>query len=520
MKLVDSRTMAEIDRQAQERFRIPQAVLMEDAALGSYRLLHDRVWGGRIPEGELVVLAGKGNNGGDALVMARQCLLDGKRELLVVLGSGVPAEGSLAAVHLGVLEAMGAEILDFQTDRAEVEGRLRRARWIIDGLLGTGLQGEARGALAELIGLTNESPAQVAAVDVPSGVGDAFRKGFPAVRAGVTLTIGLPKLALYLPAARALCGEIRVVEGVFPRELLESERIPAELLGDEQLPELLQAIPADTYKTARGHLAVFAGAEGTTGAAWLCSHAAAHSRTGLVTVQMERSLYAACLPAYSAVMVRPWDPEGPPVAQSLERYTGLLVGPGWGLSERREAWLEFLLETGLPGLLDADGITLLPRVRKGRSLDLGGRWVLTPHPGEFGRLIGERTESVLADPLPRLRETSASLNATVVLKGHCTYISAPDGRLWVLDGMNPALATGGSGDVLSGIIAGQLAGGVEAVTAARLGVLLHATAGHRAFAARGYFTADELVSFVARLTAAGPAGASPPKSGAEHGGAT
>jgi hydroxyethylthiazole kinase-like uncharacterized protein yjeF len=294
-----------------------------------------------------------------------------------------------------------------------------------------------------------------------------------------------------------------VVEGVFPRELVESDAIRSELLLEEQLPELLAPIPSDTYKTARGHLAVFAGSEGTTGAAWLCSHAAAHSRTGLVTVQMQRSVYAACVSAYRSVMVRPWDPDGRPEEVSLERYTGLLVGPGWGLSERREAWLGALLDAGLPGLLDADGITLLARMRAGRPVDLGGRWVLTPHPGEFARLIGEDTASVLADPLPRLRECSEALKATIVLKGHCTFVSAPDGRLWILDGMNAALATGGSGDVLSGIIAGQLAGGVPPADAARLGVLLHGVAGRQAFAARGYFTAEELVPFVARLTAAG-----------------
>jgi NAD(P)H-hydrate epimerase len=371
---------------------------------------------------------------------------------------------------------------------------------LIDGLLGTGLKGEARGTVVDLIRAVNQSRVRTAAVDVPSGIGDAFRKGYPAVCADVTLTIGLPKLSLYLPAARAHCGEIHVVEGIFPRELLVSEAIKAELLRDEELGELLPKIPADTYKNARGHLAVFAGSEGTTGAAWLCAHAAARSRTGLVTVQMQQELYPACVPAYSSVMIRPWDADGKPSALSLDRFTGLLVGPGWGLGERREAWLETLLEAGLPGLLDADGITLLSRIIKRHRIELGGRWVLTPHPGEFARLIGEETATVLADPLPLLRRTSAALGATIVLKGHCTFVCAPDGRLWILDGMNPAMATGGSGDVLSGIIAGQLAGGVEAPAAARLGVLLHGMAGRLTFASKGYFTADELLPAIGRLT--------------------
>ena len=500
MKVVDSPAMAEIDRLAQERFHIPQAVLMEDAALGAYRVLQHTLWCASTPTGQVAFVAGKGNNGGDALVMARRCHLEGKRELLVVLGAGAPPAGTLAAAHLEILRALGVEVLDFQERPSVVRRRLARCDWIVDGLLGTGLRGEARGSIGDLISAVNASPARTVAVDVPSGLGDSYRKGYRAVEALATLTIGLPKTCLYLPYARGLCGEIHVVTGIFPPELVEAPDIPAELLSEDCLTELLRPIPADTYKNARGHLAVFAGSEGTTGAAWLCSHAAARSRTGLVTVQMQRDLYAACVAAYSSVMIRPWDEQSRPSSLALERFSGLLVGPGWGLSEGREAWLEHLLSAGIPGLLDADGITLLAGLRRRRKLSLGGRWVLTPHPGEFARLLGESPGAVLADPVPRLREASAHLQATIVLKGHCSYVCAPGGQLWILDGMNPAMATGGSGDVLSGVIAGQLAGGVEPTVAACLGVLVHSVAGRRAFEAKGYFTADELLPFISQLT--------------------
>ena len=503
MKIVDSRTMADIDRQAQERYHIPQAVLMEDAALGAYRLLRDRLWHGRLPDAPIVFLVGKGNNGGDALVMARKCLLEGKREALVVLGGGPPEETSLAGVHLRILRAMDAEVLDFREQPEAARQRLGAAAWVIDGLLGTGLEAEARGSIAELIRAANDCPAAKVSVDIPSGIGDAFRKGFPAIRADATLTIGLPKLCLYLPQARAHCGAIHVVGGVFPPPLLEAAGSAVELLEEPSLGRLLEPIPPDAYKNARGHLAVFAGAEGTTGAAWLCAHAAARSRTGLVTVHLDRGLYEACLSAYSSVMIRPWDFQGDPPALALGSYTALLVGPGWGLGHEREAWLSHLLSSSLPGLLDADGITLLSRLLKRRKLSLGGRWVLTPHPGEFARLVGEETSAVLEDPFPLLRRASSSLQATIVLKGHCSYVCDPEGSIRVLDGMNPALATGGSGDVLSGVIAGQLAGGVEPTRAACVGVLLHSAAGRRAFEARGYFTADELLPFVSRLVGGG-----------------
>jgi len=499
MKVVDAPAMAEIDRLAQERFHVPQAVLMEDAALGAYCTLREKLWCGSTPAGEIVFVAGKGNNGGDALVMARRCYLEGKRELSIVLGAGSPRAGTLAATHLEILRALGVEVLDFQERAPAVRRRLARCDWIVDGLVGTGLRGEARGSVGELISAVNASRVPTVAVDVPSGLGDSYRKGYPAVGACATLTIGLPKMCLYLPHARGLCGQIHVVTGIFPPELVEASDIPAELLSEDCLTELLRPIPADTYKNARGHLGVFAGSEGTTGAAWLCSHAAARSRTGLVTVQMQRDLYPACAAAYSSVMIRPWDGQARPSALALDRFSGLLVGPGWGLSEGREAWLEHLLSAGLPGLLDADGISLLAGLHRRRKQSLGGRWVLTPHPGEFARLLGESPGEVLADPVPRLREASTGLQATIVLKGHCSYVCAPDGRLWILDGMNPAMATGGSGDVLSGVIAGQLAGGVEPTVAARAGVLLHSVAGRRAFEAKGYFTADDLLPFISQL---------------------
>jgi NAD(P)H-hydrate epimerase len=336
-------------------------------------------------------------------------------------------------------------------------------------------------------------------VDIPSGVGDAFREGFPAVEAELTLTIGIPKLCLYLPLARRLCGEILVVPGVFPRELTEAEDIPGEMLDDGAW-QALRPLPRDAHKGRRGHLAVFAGSEGTTGAAWLAATAAARSRVGLTTLFLDRALYSTAVRRFQSVMVRPWDalPASMPgfARGSARHFTALLVGPGWGLARERAVWLARLLELGLPGVLDADGITLLagqPGVR------LGGRWVLTPHPGEFARLAGVEVAAVLADPLPQLLEMSAKLEAVIVLKGHCSFVASPEGRYWILDGCNPALATGGSGDVLAGIIGGLAAGGLAPLVAARLGVLLHARAGEQAYRERGYFLAEDLLPYLSLL---------------------
>lgn len=488
--------MAEIDRLAQERFRIPQIVLMEDAGLRAWRTARERVWGGGLPQGQVVFLAGKGNNGGDALVMARQCRLEGHRELSVVLGGGEPAPDSLGARHLACCAALGIELLRFPEQAPRVQERLGQAAWLVDGLLGTGLSGPARPPLSDLLRLAGSGPARTIAVDLPSGVGDRFRPGFPALPAAVTLTIGLPKLCLYLPLTRPLCGEIHVVPAVFPAELAEAEDIPGQLL-DEGALSALQPLPRQAHKGRRGHLAAFAGTAGTTGAAWLAATAAARSRAGLATLFLDRTVYSTVLRRFQSVMVRPWDPASPPEAFDGRRFSALLVGPGWGLGPERGPWLTRLLGSGLPGVLDADGITLLSGLPSAPRL--GGRWVLTPHPGEFARLAGVSVEAVLEDPLPRLLEQASCREAVVVLKGHCTFVASPEGRYWILDGMNPALATGGSGDVLAGVIGGLLAGGLPPVDAARLGVFLHARAGELAYRERGYFLAEDLLPYLSQL---------------------
>ena len=494
MKAVDCARAALIDRLARERYHLPELVLMEDAGLAAWRLACERLWSGGQPDGPVVFLAGRGNNGGDSLVMARQCRLGGHGALCIVL-AGEPSADSPAGLHLAICQALGIEILRFPADLAQVEQRLAQAAWLVDGLAGTGLAGAARPPLDALIRLVNASSGRALAVDLPSGTGDAFRQGYPAVEAELTLTIGLPKLCLYLPLVRPYCGQILVVPGVFPQELTEGPDIPGEMLEQEALREL-RPLPREAHKGRRGHLAVFAGSEGTTGAAWLASTAAARSRTGLTTLFLDRALYSSAFRRFQSVMVRPWELASGPRGFEARRYGALLVGPGWGLAPERAAWLARLLEQALPGVLDADGITLLAGLPAPR---LGGRWVLTPHPGEFARLAGLEVPALLADPLPPLLAASARLEAVILLKGHCSYVAAPEGRYWILDGMNPALATGGSGDVLAGIIGGLLAGGLAPLAAARLGALIHARAGELAYHERGYFLAEDLLPYISLL---------------------
>jgi hydroxyethylthiazole kinase-like uncharacterized protein yjeF len=489
--------MARIDREAQTRFGIPEIVLMEDAACGIFSLMRERVWKAGLPRGPVVFLAGKGNNGGDALAVARHCFFAGMTNLAVILGAGEPKADSMAGVHLKILRSLGLEVVDSSAKGGGAALRrahrlLGEAEILVDGLLGTGLSGEVRSPLKELIRRCNRSAALRIAVDIPSGIGDAYRHGYTAFRADCTLTVQLPKLCLYLPHSRRFCGDIHIVPGVFPRQLVEQEDIPGYLIDEPIKQRLLLPVDPDIHKGRRGHLAVFAGSEGTTGAAWLCSNAAARSRAGLVTLFMDRELYGPNVPRYSSVMLRPWAGDLP----ELGRFDTLLVGPGWGVTEQRERILRQLFRTRLPGVLDADGITLLARMRQAAAVKLGGRWILTPHPGELARLLGLETADLLADPLPHLLRTGAELEAMIVLKGHCSFVVSPKGRYGILDGMNPAMATGGSGDVLAGMCAGLLTSGCDPEDAAVLAVLLHGQIGKKLYRDRGYFLAEDMVTAV------------------------
>ena len=284
----------------------------------------------------------------------------------------------------------------------------------------------------------------------------------------------------------------------------------------EGLAHLLPAAAVDAHKGTRGHVAVFAASPGTTGAGHLACAAAARVGAGLVTLYVDDRTYRLVAPAARSTMCRRLDvTEGPDLQALLARHEALLVGPGWGLDGARRALLGELLEAPLPGVLDADGLTLLARLaaEEGQPRRLHGRWVLTPHPGEMGRLLGIPTAEVLADPAGAATAAADRWQATVILKGHVSYVArgshapaapgqrgaASEGaRLALLDAANAALGTGGAGDVLAGVVAGLLSRGLTPAAAARAGVLVHAAAARQALGAGGWFLAEDLLPHLGR----------------------
>lgn len=503
--------MAEIDRLAEEEYGIPGILLMENAGIKAFQQF-SLEWEVTRPsprrEGRLMVfLAGGGNNGGDALVMARQAFLRATDEVTVVCRDATRMNEA-AAMHYHIVRQLGIPIVFWETDEESSRSTIRTADVLFDGISGTGIRGALRGSAADMVKAVNEeSTGYVVAIDVPSGLGSGFLAEYPAVKADLTLTMGLPKVPLYTPAGRPHAGTIRTVKLGFPPQLLQN---PPQL-ESEGSGELLEGIgrpvfQSQDYKNVRGHAAIWAGRVGTSGAAALAAEGAGRAGAGLVSLFTDQEIYPILAGKLSETMVSPYKPMQ--AADLKSRYSALLAGPGWG-KDSRSSILQTLLDSALPGVIDADGIGVLRELwnEHGSSKlqsTTAGRWILTPHPGEFLALVKDSPfetdkPSLLSNPLSAVVPVARELQMVIVLKSHVVWIVSPEGRFAVVDGMNPAMATGGSGDVLAGIITGMLASGVSAFEASCRGASLHQAAGRLAYQTGGWFLAQDLARAVSKV---------------------
>ena len=490
--LVTGQQMRELDRLTIERYGTPGRVLMERAGAGATahllrafpQLLSDT------RKAAVLVLAGKGNNGGDGFVMARllrqrglacEVVLAAKRA--DVSGDARRALSAFARGHGRITEVTRPDQL------ALVEDKLRSCGLVVDALLGTGLNAPVRGLAAGLIALVNGSGRPVVAVDIPSGL-DADR-GQPlgdAVQARLTVTFGYPKLGLIQHPGLDYVGRLVVVDiGIAP-EALATVRPTVGLLSPETVGRFVQPRQPDSHKGSFGHLLVLAGARGKSGAALLAASAGLRTGTGLVTLAGPESL----VPVFSAAVLEamtlglPERADGSlrmaagALREALQARTAVAFGPGIGVSADTLKLTRWLLKhTELPLLIDADGLNNLSRCANWPA-GLQTPTVLTPHPGEMATLTGQPTGQVQANRLDNAARWSAKWQKTVLLKGAHSVVASPDSRRCVLPFANPALAAGGTGDVLTGIIGGLLAQGVAPYDAARLGGFLHGTAAEQA----------------------------------------
>lgn len=475
--LPDPERMRATDAWAIEEAGIPGLELMERAGRGLADLITEVA-----PAGPLAVACGKGNNGGDGYVAAR-LLREAGREVRVLATAPV-------AELRGDARANAERVNDIEPFAA---ARLEGRTVLVDALLGTGFSGVPHGPVAEAIAALNAAGAPIVAADVPSGVDAATGvvEG-EAICARATATFAAAKPGLWINPGKAHAGEVRVVDiGIPGGAPVEPPNVG--LMTDAPLLALVPSRQAGWTKFTSGHVLVAGGARGLTGAPSLAAEAAQRAGAGYVTACVPASQQTIFEVRLLEVMTRGLpDEAGAHTAEGAEtvlelsaRGGALVVGPGLGRTDGAVAFARVLAARAEVALvLDADGLN----AHAGDLGALRGRsapTVLTPHEGELARLLDTDSEAVQARRLEHVRAAAAQAQAVVLLKGDDTLVAAPDGRVAVSPGATGALATAGTGDVLSGVIAAVLARGLEPFAAACAGTRLHARAGIRAAAERG-----------------------------------
>jgi ADP-dependent NAD(P)H-hydrate dehydratase / NAD(P)H-hydrate epimerase len=474
--LLDAPQMRAVDRWAIVEQGIPSLDLMEHAGEGVAqaveRVAHD---------GPVAVVCGKGNNGGDGLVLARLLRLAGREVTVVCLAS---AQALSADARVNLERLPGEQPVDL--DEPFAREAIAKAVVIVDALLGTGFEGVPRGAVAEAIEAVNEASGCVVSVDVPSGV-DASNGvvAGAAIQADLTVTFHAAKPGLWIHPGKGYAGEITTIDIGIPRGAPASTDIG--LIEASVLDALPRRTPFSTKFTS-GHVVVVGGSRGLTGAPAMTALAAMRAGAGYVTACVPESLREILDVQLMEVMTRglpdeqgSLTPEGLSGAmESLARAGALALGPGLGRDPRGvQLARELARHSPVATVLDADGLN----AHAGCLAELALRsapTVLTPHAGELARLLEIDSEQVQRERLSHTCDAAKQAGAIVVLKGDDTLIVEPAGRIAVSRGNSPALATAGTGDVLTGAIAALLAQGMEAFAAAAAAVQLHLQAGRSA----------------------------------------
>ncbi|MGH7739052.1 MAG: NAD(P)H-hydrate dehydratase [bacterium] len=489
MKLADAREMKQIDVWASEKYKMPTSLLMERAGEAAVRVLIQKA--GSLSGKKIGVLCGKGNNGGDGLVAAR--LLKKRKVSVTVFLAYDPRDLETEAVKqyqkakaawVPLVAARGAK------DLAEAWLVFEKCDFFLDALLGTGISRPVEGATKNLILLMNQLDKPILSLDVPSGF--SADRGLPlgeVVRAQWTVTFGLSKPGFYMPGAKAYTGEVETADLGLPFELLNSDFLKTEMTERRQVQAALPRFDDYIHKGIRGRVLVVAGSTGLTGAAALSAWGAQRVGAGLVTVACAKSLNPILASKLTECMTSPVAEAAGGFLSSralnsilglAEKADALVVGPGLGRHPETGRLLKRLLpRLKAPLVLDADGLTLLAGQWKLLKA-LRAPLIVTPHPGEAARLLGVSTAEVEQNRLKVAKQIAAEYNAVTVLKGRYTVIAHPSGAVRINPTGNRGLATGGTGDVLSGVLGGFLAQGLAPFDAAAAGVYLHGWAGERA----------------------------------------
>ncbi len=465
MKLLLASWMQELDGEAIENIGIPSIVLMENASRGAAEFFA-REFPLKKNYKNIIVIAGKGNNGGDGIAIGRILHQKGYNVTFVIL-SDPERLNTDPKINFRVIENLG---LDFTIVRdrnvlqvEEIFNSFERYRQnetvIVDAIFGTGLSKPVKGGIYSLaIEGINRSGFKIAAVDIPSGLSDAFMTGEGVhVAADVTATFQCLKTAHLHPDGNKYCGKIEVIDIGIPRERVDNDKYYIDITTPGAFSGLLEKREVDAHKGAYGHGLTIAGSVDKPGAGILSSFSVLKSGAGLCTAAVCYENRTAAVTAHPEVMTLIYKGKDD-LIPGLGPFNTILAGPGMGDNKETLEIVSALMgKAGVPLVLDADALNVLAKEMKILEAPRRFPLVLTPHPGEFSRLTGLPVTSVIKDRIGIGREFAMKYKVYLILKGHATLVVSPQGRVYVNPTGNPGMATAGSGDVLSGMITGMIA---------------------------------------------------------------
>ncbi len=515
MKLITAAQSRELDRLSQDKYGVPSYALMtragEAVADAALRRFGEAVRGG------VLVVAGKGNNGGDGMVAARRLKQSGVAVRAVLLAGRGDLTGDAAKASAEFLSHGGA-IAEVRGESDLAAAIAARPGLVIDAIFGTGLNAEVRGLPRRAIEMLNDTQSTTVAVDIASGVNsDTGAIMGAAVSAALTVTFGFAKFGhVSFPGAEK-CGELAVAEIGFAPDAIAEIAPRGRLIERDDVKPLVGPRAPNSHKGLYGHPLIVAGSLGKAGAAILASRAALRMGAGLVTAAIPQAVSAIVAGAQAELMTEPMPDrdghfDGHGSIARLAMLAGgkdaLIVGPGIGVSDDTKHLVEWMITEGAqpqrPLLIDADGLNALAAIGCDILKRARGPVVLTPHPGEMARLLGSAPAAVNADRISAARAMAQNTGAHVLLKGARTVIAAPDGTIYVNSTGNPGMGTPGMGDVLSGIVGALLGQKMNPLDALALGAFVHGDAADRVARRLGPvgYIAGDLIDELPRAIAA------------------
>lgn len=482
MKLVTSEEMQNIDKASARQFGIPSILLMENAGNASYQYIRENVEDYR--NRKFLVFCGAGNNGGDGAVLARKLFLDGVYVRVIFVADLAKAAGD-AKANFDILMAIGVpfDVVLSQENWDAIKQSLFHYHIVIDAIFGIGFRGDMSGFVLSIVQYINnvvrmksDGAPRIVSLDIPSGVYGNGGIANAAVRADVTLTMALPKLGMIDYPAKEWVGKVAVMDINVPRDLLKDWSLRHNLLTEDHVKRIYVPRIRNSHKGIYGHLLIVGGKLGMSGAVVMAAGAALRSGVGLATVAVPQDICPVVAQSLPEAMTIPMNMSDPSAAyRSIADYVEarsirtILIGNGFGTGEVQEKLFGMIAEAPftVPMVIDADGLNILAR-RPDLVKTLAGtgrKVIVTPHIGEMARLVDRDVAFVKQFKVDAARDYAVKNKFIVVLKDVVTAVAFPDGQVWLSDFGSPALAKGGSGDVLAGIVAGMATTGEVPETA-------------------------------------------------------